>query len=204
MNRPFRFRLLCLTLSGLLIATGALRLASATLPLVDPVLSAATLSCAGACELERDPVRLLEPETLRKKAWRTPGSAELIVQLSAEPKVRALLFASDMVRALPMFVMFTALAFALRSLAAGGFTSTTVNWLRRSALASLFWVLAQPVSQSLRWTALSPVIAGRTTSYAILDLSEIFWPAILAGSVFVCLWALQDVLSLQRDLDEYV
>lgn len=202
-SRARRFRLLCYALAAAFLTIGFIRLAASALPLIDPLLTTAQYEC-DPCGIRTDPVQLLEPEAARQKAWRTPGSAERIVERIRLPEVKLMLFAAQAVRAVPFFVLFLGLALALRSFARTGFGSTGVRWIRRAALGAVAWTLAQPVSMSIRWTAFSPVTHGRELRHIVIGSEELIVGILIAGAAWVVLWALEEALALQRDLEGYV
>lgn len=203
MTRSRRFTLVCRLLAVLFTLVALARVATAAAPLWDPLFSLPPRGCVD-CGLRKDPILLLEPEVEWKEAWQTPGTEQRILELVERPSVRRMLFAAEAARAVPFFLMFTALALALRSMASAGFNSRAVRWLRHSALASIVWTLAHPVAQSIRWTAFSPITHGGPVKHMVLDLSHLLWPALLSAAVWVCVWALEEAIALQQDLDEYV
>jgi hypothetical protein len=182
---------------------GAARLGSSLLPLIDPLLSTARLDC-DPCRLRTDPVLLLDQTEARQKAWQTPGRERQIIEQISKPKVRLMLFVAQVVRALPFFVMFLALAMALRSFAQAGFNPAAVRWIRRAALGAIVWTLAEPVAMSIRWTALSPITHGRDSVHLVLGGNELILGTLIAGAAWVVGWALEEALGMQRDLEEYV
>ena len=203
MARTTRFRLICQGLAAFFLLVAVTRLAVSFFPIVDPLLTLPAIGCE-ECSYQRDPVTLLEPQSARKRAWQTPGAAERIVQRLEEPKVRLMLVSAHLIRALPFFLVFGALAMALRSLAQKRFSSDAIRWLRRAAFASIVWALGHPIAQSVLWTAFSPITHGRELSHIVLDVSSVVWPVLLSGAVWVCVWALEEAMALQQDLEEYV
>ncbi len=195
--------MVCRILAALFLVSAVVRLAVSFVPLANPLLSLPQAGCE-ECSFRRDPVTLLEPQLARKLAWQTPGSEQRIVEQLGKAEVRLMLFAANLARAIPFFLLFIALAMALRSFAAGGFNSGAVRWLRRSALASIGWAVAQPVSESIRQTAFSPVTHGQELTHLVLDLNSVLWPVLLSLAVWVCVWALEEAVAIQQDLEEYV
>jgi hypothetical protein len=203
MDRTRRFRIICNVLATLFVLVGAAHLATAFVPLADPLLSRAVISC-DPCRIEKDPVFLIEPETRRRDAWRTPGMAERISRRAEQPTVRLMLFAAEAVRGVPFFVMFLALAMGLRSFGSSGFSAGAVRWLKRSAAAAIVWTLAQPLSQSIRWTAFAPVTDREGVVHIVFGGSALLWGVLIAGAVWISVRALEAALVLQQDLEDYV
>lgn len=204
MSPAKRFRTVCNILASLFLIVAVGRLTTVALPLVDPILSTGTLNCGPPCKLETDPVLLLEPQGARKLAWQTPGAAEAVAAHARLTKTRAMLFASDLVRILPFFVLFFGLALAMRSFGRAGFNPAALRWLRRSAVASIVLALANPVSESIRWTAFSPLTQRSEVIQLVFSSREFLTGVLLSGAVWVCVWTLDRALALQADLEEYV
>ena len=203
MTRADRFRRHCRVLAALLLLVGLLRLTLSFTPLFDPLLAWPQTGC-DPCSSQRDPVTLLEPEEARKVAWQTPGSEQRILVHLERPGVRVSLFAAELARALPFALLLLSLAAALRSLAAGGFTPDAVRWLRRAALASILWVLAQPMAQSIRLTTFSPITRGDEVTHIVVNANELFWPMLLSFAAWTFARALEQAAFLQQELEEYV
>lgn len=205
MNRKVqRFRLICGILAMLFVAIGGIRLAASVLPLVDPVLRSSRLNCGPPCRIDQDPVRLLGSSDAQKAAWRTAGVASQIVERTRVAKVRLMLFAAEITVALPLFFVFFGAARALRTLAQNGFNANAVTWLKRSASASIAWVLAQPVAQSIQWTALSPITHGAEAALVVVEIGDFAGAALLSASVWVCVWALEQAIQIRNDLEAFV
>ena len=203
MTRTARFRRMCRILAGLLLAAALIRLGISFVPLFDPLLAWPVTGCE-SCTFQRDPVTLLTTDEARKLAWQTPGTERRILEHLEQPEVRTLLFAAEAVRAVPLFVLFMSLALALRSFAVSGFNQIAARWLRWSAAASIGWVLAQPVAQSIRWTIFSPITHGRELTHLVLNVNDLIWPMLLSFAVWICAWALEEATTLQRDLEDFV
>jgi hypothetical protein len=115
-----------------------------------------------------------------------------------------MLFAAAAIRAAPFFIMFAAVAAALRSLAASGFSPAAVRWLGRSAAGALAWTLAAPVAESIRWTAFAPVTGSAEVVHVVFSAGELLLGVLMAGAVWISMRALEGALALQRDLEDYV
>ena len=203
MERTRRFGAACRILAALFVIIAAARLATAAVPLWDPVLSTAYLSC-DPCQVRTDPVLLIEREAERKLAWQNPGTARELGELIETRNVRLMLFSAQLIAAIPFFALFVSLALALRHLAARGFSIGAIRWLRRGAFAAILWALAQPIAQSIRSTAFSPISGGGEAIHVMVNLNQLLWPALLGGAVWICVWALEEALILRTDLEEYV
>jgi hypothetical protein len=203
MIQTHRFRRHCGILAALLLVAGILRLGLGFIPLFDPLIGTPAPDCSD-CGFVRDPVTLLEPEQARKAAWQTPGSEQRIVAHLQSLRVRSWLFAAEMMRAIPFFMLLASLAAALRMLSLSGFTPAMVRRLRLAAFASIVWVLAQPVAQSIRRTVFSPVTDRDSVTHLVLDGGQLFWPMLLSFAVWICARALEQAAALQKDLEEYV
>jgi hypothetical protein len=101
-------------------------------------------------------------------------------------------------------MLLASLAAALRMLSLSGFTPAMVRRLRLAAFASIVWVLAQPVAQSIRRTVFSPVTDRDSVTHLVLDGGQLFWPMLLSFAVWICARALEQAAALQKDLEEYV
>ena len=190
-------------MSLLFFAVGAGRLALGALPLFAPQLSTFTVRC-DPCVFDADPVMLIEPESVRHQIRDAPSRVAELNAHIAQPRVKILLGLSSMLTAIPFFVVFVGMAMALRHLAAVGFNASAIRWIRRAALAALVWTVAQPVSASIRWTALSEITHGRTLRHINLDFTSLVFGIIVSGAVWLLVWALEEALEMRRDLEEYV
>jgi hypothetical protein len=203
MNRSTRFKVVSRSMALLFMLIAVFRIGSSAATWVDPLYGAAALECE-PCQITVDPVRLLASEQARIRAWRTPGSEARIRERVQAPRVRTMLFAAEMVRAVPLSLLFLSIALALNSFASGGFSIRAVRWLRRASLAGVFWILSQPVSESIRSTALSPITEGREAQIVVLVMGPFFWAVMVVAATWVCLRAMEDALALRRDLEEIV
>ena len=202
MSRARRFHLICKLLAVFFLTAAVSRLVVGALPLADPLLSTAVVSC-NPCTFEVDPVRLLQPE-MRKQAWRTSGSDEALRRHVQLPRTRALHFLSKAVRAFPMAVLFLALAMALRALAEKGIDAGATAWLERASYAALVWAAAEPLSRSLNMTAFSAITHGKELVHVVISPGTFLPSAVFAISVWALSWALSEAVSLRLELDEFV
>jgi hypothetical protein len=198
-----RFRFVCQALAFLFLVMALVQVLLAASTLASPLNGAITLDC-GSCVVERDPVRLLPTEEARIKAWRSAGADERILAHVRQVSVRAKLFVAQMLRALPFFVLFAGLAIAVHGFGKAGLNFSSVQWLRRSGLAGLIWVLMEPVALSIRMTAMSPITHGRELNHIAIGGNGFFLALMVAGAVWVCLRVMEEAFRLRSDLEEFV
>ena len=197
MTRISRFRTVCRSVFLLLMIILLVRLAAALVPPLNPLAGEPIWGC-DLCELRQDVVRLTPPEVERQALDR------LFVARLAMPGVSSMMRAAQAVQLLPFVAVFFCLAMAFRSMAAGGLTRPALRWLRRSALATTLLILADPISQSIRWTAFSPVIHGREHMIVSAEPARMLWLILLWGGMWAFVWILEEAVMLRRDLEEYV
>jgi len=202
MSRATRFRLVCNLLALLMLIVGLRQLADPLLAFADPLLSTATLNCS-PCTYETDPVRLMDPP-LQKQAWKIEGIEESILERLQQPHVQWLVFGAEAVRAIPLFVLFFALAAGIRRFAKIGFSRRLMSWLRLSAAAALVWALAHPVSRSMRASAFDVVLTGTESFRIPIDFYPLIQGALISGAALVALWAIEEATALQSNAEEYV
>lgn len=205
MRRSTKLSLICGTLAALYLAVAAGRLAVAALPLIAPPLSVAKITCAPVrCWVEADPVDLVEGTRREDQLRSIAGRAQLDSKL-AEPAVRGMLFIAAILRAVPSSLLFLFLAFAFRRFARGeGFDGRAAVSLRRAAAAAVVAVLVQPFADTIKVTALSPVVTGREQLVIAFNGGPFFWGLLLAGTVWVAVWALEQGRLAQVELAEIV
>lgn len=202
MGRERRLRLVSGAMALLFLCVAAGRLVTGALPLYDPVLSVAHVSCVPIrCRIGADPADLLPPRTDHARA--SPSSAE-ISAFARTPTARAELFVSRTLRAVPAALLFLFLGLALRRFSRGGFDDGGLAWMRRAATAALAGVLLGPVADTVRASAMTPLTAGRGELFLMFNGDTFFAALLLAGGVRVCVWALEDALRLRRELAEIV
>jgi hypothetical protein len=202
MSRAKRFQLACNTLALLMLLVGLRQLVDPVLALKNPLLSTAQLSCS-PCSYETDPVRLLDVP-LQKRAWQTEGAEERILERLKEPRVYWLVFASEAVRAIPLFLLFVGLAAGIRSFAAAGFSPAVMKWLRLSAFSALLWALAGPVARSMKASAFDVVLTGVEKFRLPVDFYSLIQGILIAGAALVALWAIEEALMIQSSAEDYV
>jgi hypothetical protein len=181
---------------------GLRQLVDPVLAFADPLLATAQLNCS-PCAYEIDPVRLLD-RPLQKQAWQTEGIEQRIAQRLQEPHVPWLVFGSEAVRSIPLFLLFLGLAVGIRSFAAAGFSRTSMKWLRLSAVAAIVWAAAGPVSRSMRASAFDVVITGADKFRFPVDFYGLIQGILIAGAALVALWAIEEAVTIQSSEEEYV
>ena len=205
MDKARRLRLVCFILAGVYLAVAAGRLAIGLAPLAEPAASTARIHCQPMrCWTDLDPVRLLEP-VARDAVQRDPAGPARLSALLERPGVRATLAAGEALRAVPAVLLYLFLALAFRQFARGhGMPRAAIPWLRRAAGAALLAVLVQPVADTLRMTALSPVAIGRQQWHVAFNGGPFLWGLLLAGAVWVAVWALEQAGAVEAELAEIV
>jgi hypothetical protein len=206
MARPGRVKAVCAAMMILYLAVAAGRLAASALPLIDPMLTTAKVHCSfTGCRVETDPFRLIPGRDSASRAkWASRGA-----QLEAHvrgPGVRAWMFAAEAIRGLPLVFLFLSLALASRALARTGSFGETIGWLRRAAAAALAGVAAQPIADSISATALSPVLLGRDQVHLhlVFNGGPFLWGVLLAGAVWMSVWALEQARLNEIELGTIV
>ena len=197
MTRIVRFRRVCRAVFLLLIIIVLVRIAAAAVSPPSPLAASPVWGC-DICELRRDIVVSTPPQVERQALDRS------IVAHLGVPEVRSTLAAAQAIQLLPFVAVFFGLAMAFRSMASGGLAGPALRWLRRSAFATIFLILAEPVAQSMRWTAFSPVIHGREHLIVVADPTRMLWLVLLSFAVWASVWILEEAVVLRQDLEEYV
>jgi hypothetical protein len=205
MSRSNRLSLICTVMAILFLAVAAARLAAMALPLADPALSTGRIYCQPMhCWLETDPVRLL-PASSREAGTLSPAALAKVGALAGDPKTRLWLTAAAAVHALPSFLLFLSLAFAFRHLGRGdGLGGMAAAWLRRAAAAAIAVVVAQPLADTIRATAFSAATTGRQQLFIAFDGGPFFWGLLLAGAVWISVWALEQAQLVKAELAKIV
>jgi hypothetical protein len=190
-------------LAALFLVVAAGQALLVAVPLVDPMLTTGRIGCSpSGCEVKTDALRLL-PQTgaARSAAIRPQQVAELLEQ----GMPRSLLFLATATKRVPEALLFACLAVALRSFGrAARFDAGGLLWLRRAASFAIIAVLAQPLADTLRATAVSPLLTGRLTPFILFNGPPFFWRLLLAGGVWVCAWAMEEAQQLESELAEIV
>lgn len=197
MTRIVRFQRVCRAVFLLLMMIVFMRIAAAVVSPPSPLAASPIWGC-DICELRRDIVVSSPPQLERRALDRS------IVAHLGMPKVRSSLAAAQAIQLLPFLTVFFALAMAFRTMALGGLAGPALRWLRRSALASIFLILADPVAQSIRWTVFSPVIHGREHLIVLADPTRMLWLILLSFAVWASVWIIEEAVVLRQDLEEYV
>jgi|GEM_PF-5371667 len=186
---------LCLLVGGGRLITGAL-------PILDPKLASAEVTCTfWRCAIDRSPLRLLPQEGGRPRMTSDMAFLEEVVD---RPLARSLIAAGALTSAVPIALMFLALALAFRSVGRKRDFSEAAKWLRRGAAAAITAVVLQPLAATLRATALSPVSTGEQQLFLMFDGGDFLWGIMLAGTAWVVVWTLEQAVKSERDLAEIV
>jgi hypothetical protein len=185
----------------LIVAAGEVVVIAA--PLLDPALGTGRIDCSPAgCAFSTDVVRLV-PETAAAQA--ATVKPQQVLELVAQRTPRLLLFLAGLAKRLPQALLFASLALALRRFGgAARFDAEGLVWLRRAAGFALLAVLGQPIADTLRATALSPLLTGRLEPFILFDGPPFFWGLLLAGGVWVCAWAMDEARRVESELAEIV
>jgi hypothetical protein len=134
----------------------------------------------------------LLPESTQPQAWRDPAVSERLAVLAAQPRGRALLAGAAVVYALPAVLIFLSLAMAFLRFAAGApFGAKAIRWLRRAAAGGAMLALAHPVAATLRATALTPALSGKSQVVFAVDGDAIGGMLFLSAATWVAVWALE-------------
>lgn len=186
---------LCLLVGGGRLITGAL-------PMFDPKLAAAEVTCTfWQCSIDRSPLLLLPQQGGSPQMVSDMASLEEVV---AQPLARSLIAAGALTSALPTALMFLALALAFRSIGRRRDFAGATIWLRRGAVAAMAGVALQPLAATLRATALSPISTGEQQLFLMFDGGDFLWGSMLAGTAWVVVWTLEQAVRAERDLAEIV
>lgn len=189
---------------AIFLAVALGKLVAGVLPLVDPALSSLKIYCRlDGCWPETDPLHLLPPRSLQGGPL---SDAQVVgIRLVLDTlRARAFMFAAEFVRALPAIALFLSLAFTARAMARGqGFVALIV-WLRRAAVSAFVLVFAEQVANTLRATALSPVLLGRESIAVSLSGGPFLWGILLTGAAWMAVWALEQARAAEIELAEIV
>ncbi len=186
----------------LLVAVG--RLAMGFVPLYDASLLTARVQCIDfRCALRTDDARLL-PEVSGRIPDLSPARAAELARFLDRPGTKIALFAGEAVHAIPAFLLFISLAAVSRAFAGAQGYAPIIRWLRRAAAAALALVFAEPLSDSIRATALSPFARGGEQVSICFDAGPFLWGLLLAGAAWVSVWALDQARRTEAELAEIV
>ncbi len=194
----------CTAMMLLYLAVAVGRTIAATLPLVDPALSTAHLQCdTQRCRVEMSPHRLLTGSDKQAEALPSDRKAQLIAWIQ-RPSVKAMLFLGEVIRGLPVILLFLSLAMASRALSRARGFAETLHWLRRAAAAALAVVLTQPIADTIRATTLSPIEVGKQQIHLAFNGGPVLWGVLLAGAVWMSVWALEQARLNEIELGTIV
>ncbi|WP_294299318.1 hypothetical protein [uncultured Sphingomonas sp.] len=188
---------------------GAIFLVFAAVTLVEPVVlsiwPAPTFGCAEGCHWKSRPIAMLDDDVQAEVEAAPGGEAKLAIYIDRSV-VRAGIFGVSLIDSLPFAALLMGVGIALRRLgsARGNRLGQALPWLRRASLAAILWAFAQPISQSLMASLLSPGAPEGEYWYFMVDFVDVGTGLMLAIAAYAAVWALEGGLKAQRDLDEFV
>ena len=187
--------ILCFAIAGGRLITGAV-------PIFDPGMAAAEVTCSYLdCSINRSLPRLLPHEDGRPQVAPEAPDIESVI---GQPLQRVLIASGALASALSWSLMFLALGLALRALGRRRDLAASIPWLRRAALAAMASVAIEPIAATLRATALSPVSTGRQQIYIMVDVPDLLWGIMVTGTLWVVILAFEQALKSERELAEIV
>lgn len=202
-QRATRFRTISRYLMGLALLCACWRLLTPVTALLNPLWSTARLSCVPACSLTLDPVQLLDRD-VRDDARKVPSVDQRILKGLEEPGVRPVIVAARTLVAVPELLFFLALALAARAFARSGIERRTLAWLRTAMWAALIWPLMGSVAHALNSWATLHMITGRRDVHLGIYPQDLILGLVVAASLRLMIWALEEALALRADSDDYV
>jgi hypothetical protein len=114
------------------------------------------------------------------------------------------MFLAELLRAAPAIFLFFSLACASRSLVRAEGFAPTLAWLRRAAAAAVAVVLTQPIADTVRATVLSPIETGKQQIHLAFNGGPFLWGVLLAGAVWMSVWALEQARLTEIELGTIV
>jgi hypothetical protein len=188
----------------LYVAVAAGRFVGASLPLIDPALVTAHFQCdTRGCRIETSPHRLFTGSDRDVAALPRERRARLEEWLR-QPQVKLWLFVGEVIRALPSIALFLSLAVASRELSRSiGFTQT-LRWLRRAAAAAVAVAFAEPIADTVRASTMSPIETGTQQVHLAFNGGPFLWGVLLAGAVWMSVWALEQARLTEIELGTIV
>ena len=202
-SRVARFQAISWYLMGLLLLCACWRLVTPVAALVNPLWSTARLSCTPACVLALDPIQLLDRE-VRDQARTQPNIAQRIDDGLRRSGVRMVIAGARLLRALPEIFFFLALALAARGFARSGIEPRTLTWLRRAMWAALGWPMMSSVAHALNSWATMPMLTEKAEVHLGVYPQDLILGLVIAASLRLIIWALEEALALRADRNDYV
>jgi hypothetical protein len=201
-TRARRLRRIAALMMMLCFAVAAGRLITASIPIFDPGMAAAEVTCSYLdCSINRSLPRLLPHKDGRPQVAAGAPDIETVI---AQPLQRVLIAAGSLGSAVPAALMFLALGLGLRALGRRRDLAGAIPWLRRAALAAMASVVMEPIAATLRATALSPVSLGRQQVFIMVDVPDLLWGVMITGTLWVVILAFEQALKSERELAEIV
>ncbi len=204
MGRAQRLKSICAVMMVICLAVAFTRLAFGVLPLINPALTTGQIICEDdGCRFDANSLRLL-PDGEREAVAISPSRRQQLDELIQSSRARLMLFASEAIRAVPAFLLFYGLAMVSRMLARGSGYGKAIPWLRRSADFAIVSVLARPLADTFRDSAVSSVTLGTESFFFSFDARSFVWGLLLAGAVWMALWVLDQARLVESELAEIV
>lgn len=186
------------------VILGAGRLVWVLSTVVDAAYATAFIRCtARGCGIDTAPIDLLPgstPIAIRAMAD-TPAQIASLIQL---PSVHHMIALGTAIESLPLVALYFLLARAFTLFAVDPVGDRAIPWLRLASLAALVTVLVQPVADSLRATALSPLIFGYQHNALIFNGGPFIRGLLLAGAAWISVRLLEQARDVRAELAEIV
>ncbi|MGT2515012.1 hypothetical protein ACVOMT_13015 [Sphingomonas panni] len=160
--------------------------------------------CKGGCSWKTRPAQLLDDD--ERATITGPAEEQALAAYVARPIVRVGIFGVKMIHSAPFAILLFGVGTALRHLGGRGDNQLerALPWLRRASLAAIVWAVAQPVSNSLMASLLSPGTPAGPYWYIEFDLVDILTALMMAIAAYATVWALEGGLRAQRELADFV
>jgi len=198
-----RFRRISRYLAGLLFLCAAWRLMTPVIAAADPLWVTARLSCTPACTAAVDPIGLLDRE-MQDAARTRPDVEQKIREGAGGAGTRMMIVAARAVKAIPETLFLLSLAFAAMVFARSGVQQRSLRWLRRAAWSALAWPFAGSVAHALNSLATTPMVLDRREMHLGIYPQDLILGLILAGGLWLVIWALDEALRVRSEIDDYV
>jgi hypothetical protein len=119
-------------------------------------------------------------------------------------EVRAAIIGSRVLRAAPEVFFFLALGFAAGGFARSGIERRALAWLRRAMWSAVIWPVTGSVAHALNSWATMPMVSGQREVHIGIYPQDLVVGLVVAASLRLIIWALEEALTLRADSDEYV
>ncbi|WP_375428531.1 hypothetical protein [uncultured Sphingomonas sp.] len=157
------------------------------------------------CRQSADLIGLL-PDAEQASVTAEPAARARFAAYLARPLVRAGLAGLILLDEGFLVFLFVAVGLTLRRLGqrGGHVLARALPWLKRGALAAVFWAAAQPLTDSLRAMLLLPGTPSGASWYIAIDLTIAGPALLLAIAAYAVAWALEAGIRAERDLADFV